>query len=332
MNFKQRMKQSVGINFGKLSIEKTAALAPMASVADYPYRMMCKKFGASLLIGELASAKGLCYSDRKTAELLTVTREERPMGVQLFGTDPVFMAKACKLAAAYEPDFIDLNMGCPVPKVVNLGAGSALMKTPTLAAQIVSACVDAVDLPITVKMRRGFHAGEDIAVEFACLMEEAGASMITVHGRTRSQMYHPSADWGCIKAVKQAVQVPVIGNGDVTSPQLAKQMYDETGCDLVMIGRGSYGRPWIFEEVAAYLKDGTILPEKPAAERFELLLEHVSLMCAQMPEKIAMREARKLVGWYLKGLHGAATFRNQASSLECYNDLEQLIAQVLQVQ
>lgn len=320
------------LKIDNLTIPRTAALAPMASVADRPYRVMCKKFGAAMLVGELASAKGLCYSDRKTAELLTVTSEERPMGVQLFGTDPVFMAKACKLAAAYEPDFIDINMGCPVPKVVNLGAGSALMKTPELAAQIVSACVDAVDLPITVKMRRGFHAEEDIAVEFACRMEEVGASMITVHGRTRSQMYRPSADWSCIKAVKEAVRVPVIGNGDVTTPQEAEKMYRETGCDLVMIGRGSYGRPWIFEEVAAYLKDGTVLPEKLPAERFDILLEHVALMCTELPEKVAMREARKIVGWYLKGLHGAAAFRNQASSLECYEDLKCLVLQVLQVQ
>lgn len=272
----------------------------MASVADRAYRVMCKKYGASLLIGELASAKGLCYSDRKTAELLQVTDFERPMGVQLFGDDPQFFAKACKIAAKFEPEFIDINMGCPVPKVVNIGAGSALLKTPKKAYEIVSACIDAVDLPITVKMRKGYEKDHDVAVEFASLMETAGASLITVHGRTRSQMYAPSADWDCIKAVKQAVCVPVIGNGDVTSPQLAKEMYDYTGCDLVMIGRGSYGRPWIFEEVSHYLQTGTMLPEKTVDERFDILLEHVALMCSDRPEAVAMREARKIVAWYLK--------------------------------
>ncbi len=319
----------MSLTIGTNQIKTGAALAPMASVADRAYRLMCKKYGASLLIGELASAKGLCYSDRKTEELLRVTDGERPMGVQLFGTDPAFFAKACKIAATFEPEFIDINMGCPVPKVVSTGAGSALLKTPELAAQIVTACVEAVDIPITVKMRKGYDKGEDIAVEFATKMEVAGASVITVHGRTRSQMYAPSADWDCIRAVKQAVSVPVIGNGDITSPQLAKQMYDQTGCDLVMIGRGSYGRPWIFEEVKRYLETGELLPEKSVQEKCDILAEHVSLMCVDLPEAVAMREARKVAGWYLKGMHGAAAFRHKASSLNSFADLHALIQAVL---
>lgn len=316
----------------KQLIKRTAALAPMASVADKAYRYMCKKYGASLVVGEMASAKGLCYSDRKTAELLSVTAAEFPMAIQLFGSEPEFMAKACKIAEQYEPQFIDINMGCPVPKVVSTGAGSALMKAPQLAADIVKACVDATAIPITVKIRKGFDDSCINAVELAQMLEQAGASAITIHGRTRKQMYQPPVDIDIIRQVKQAVTIPVIGNGDITTPETAKQMYEKTGCDLIMVGRGSYGRPWIFEEIETYLETNTRLPEKSLDEKMEIMLEHISLICQFKGEKIAMREARKHAAWYLKGIPHAAKFRNLCSNLEVYADIQQLVKQVQQMQ
>ena len=316
------------IRIGNVVIKKTAALAPMASVADHAYRLLCKRYGAAMVVGEMASAKGMFYSDRKTAVLLRVTAEEFPMGVQLFGSEPQIMARACKKAAEFGPQFIDINMGCPVQKVVATGSGSALMNTPRLAADIVRACVDAVDLPITVKIRKGFDDEHQNAVELACMLEEAGAQMITVHGRTKRQMYHPPVDIDIIRQVKQAVSIPVIGNGDVTTPQLAREMYEKTGCDLVMIGRGSYGHPWIFEEVSRYLADGTLLPPKSVEERLEVMQEHISLICSFKGERIGIREARKHAVWYLKGMRGAARFRGACGQLSSYEDVKELVRQV----
>lgn len=318
------------IQVGTHFIRKTAALAPMASVADRAYRLLCKRYGASLVVGEMASAKGLCYSDRKTAELLEVTAGEYPMAIQLFGSEPEFMSKACKIAAQYEPQFIDINMGCPVHKVTATGAGSALLKTPEVACSLVRACVEATDIPVTVKIRTGWDANSVNAVEMAQMLEEAGASAIAVHGRTKQQMYAPSADWSIIAKVKQAVHVPVFGNGDVTTPQEAKAMYEQTSCDLVMIGRGSYGHPWIFEEVEAYLERGELLPPKPLEERMEIMLEHAALICSLKGERIAMREARKHAAWYLKGVKQAAKFRNDCGQLETYEDIRKLARMVLE--
>jgi tRNA-dihydrouridine synthase B len=316
------------VKLGNIVLEKTAALAPMASVADHAYRLMCKRYGAAMVTGEMASAKGMFYSDRKTAELLSVTGEEYPMGVQLFGSEPDIMAAACKKAAKFSPQFIDINMGCPVQKVVSTGSGSALMKTPQLAADIVKACVDAVDLPVTVKIRKGFDNDNINAVELACMLEEAGASAITVHGRTKRQMYNPPVDIDIIAQVKQAVSIPVIGNGDITTPQRAAEMYQKTGCDLVMIGRGSYGHPWIFEEVSRYLEDGTLLPPKSVEERLEIMLEHISLICKFKGERLGIRESRKHAAWYVKGMRGAAKFRNACGQLASYEDVVELAKRV----
>lgn len=313
---------------GKHTIKKTAGLAPMASVSDKAYRYMCKKYGASLVVGEMASAKGLCYSDKKTADLLEVTANEYPMAIQLFGSEVEFMAKACKIASKFSPQYIDINMGCPVQKVITTGAGSALLKTPKLAQDIVKACVDATDIPITVKIRRGFSNDNINAVEVASMLEEAGASAITVHGRTRQEMYTPGIDIDIIKKVKESVSVPVFGNGDIFDPVSAKKMYDYTNCNLIMVARGSYGRPWIFEEIEHYLSTGEILPEKELDEKLEIMLEHISLICEFKGEKIAMREARKHAAWYLKGVHNAAKFRNLCSSLEKYEDIKNLISKV----
>ena len=314
------------------TIPRTAMLAPMAGIADRAYRQLCKEYGAVLVVGEMASVKGLCYSDRKTAELLTCTQEEFPMGVQLFGDDPAFFAKAAKIAAPYHPAFIDINMGCPVQNVVSPGAGSRLMTTPEKAAQIVRACVEAVDIPITVKMRKGYNAEDANAPQLAKLCQEEGAAAITIHGRTKAQLYQPGADWDIIKQVKQAVSIPVIGNGDVMSAQDAAQMYRQTGCDLVAVARGSYGRPWIFSEITQYLQTGTLPPEPSPEEKMEVMLRHLSLICTYKGEQAGMREGRKIAGFYVKGLAQASRFRGLCGSLSTLEDAKTLANEVLQAQ
>lgn len=309
------------ISIAGVKIEKLCALSPMASVADRAYRLMCREFGASLLTSEMVSAKGLCYSDRKTKELCEVTDAERPYAIQLFGEEPEYIARAVKIVEAYEPDIIDINMGCPVPKVVNPGGGSALMKTPSLAQDIVKAAVDVASVPITVKIRSGWDDEHINAVEFACLMEEAGAAAIAVHPRTRKMMYSGEADWSIIKAVKQAVNVPVIGNGDIKNGIDAKRMYDETGCDLVSLARSSYGRPWVFENIKEYLENGIILPEPDIDERLDIMLRHVSLIISLKGEPQGIREARKNVAWYIKGMPNAAAMRAATGNLCSYAEL-----------
>ena len=320
------------VKIGNVEIEQTAALAPMASVADRAYRLMAKKFGACYVVGEMASAKGLCYSDRKTAELLECTPEERPMAVQLFGEDPVFMARAVEKVLPYRPDILDINMGCPVPKVVGSGSGSALMKDPVRAEAIVRAVVKEAPMPVTVKIRKGWDDRSVNAVEFAKRMEQAGAAAIAVHGRTRQQYYAPPADWEIIAQVKETVSVPVIGNGDIDSAETAAAMYRQTGCDLVMVARGSYGRPWLFAQIRAYLADGTLLPEPALPERLSVMREHIGLICQLKGEYSGMREARKHAAWYLKGLRGAAAFRNDCGSLTTLEDFDRLLEKVQKMQ
>ena len=235
------------LSIGDLTLPSTAMLAPMAGVADRAFRALARSYGAALVVSEMASAKGLCYQGEKTEELLEITAAERPMSLQLFGDDPAILAEGARIAMKFAPDLIDLNMGCPAPKIAGNGAGAALMKNPPLAAQIVRAIASAVPVPVTVKFRKGWDDSSVNAVEFAKRMEDAGASALCIHGRTREQMYAPPVDLGVIAAVKAAVSIPVIGNGDIDSPESARRMYEETGCDLVMVGRGALGAPWIFE-------------------------------------------------------------------------------------
>lgn len=267
------------MKIGSLELKRTAALAPMAGVADSAFRQICKEFGACYLVGEMASAKGMHYSDKKTARLLTVREQERPIAVQLFGDEPEILAEAARKALAFQPDVIDINMGCPAPKVAGNGGGSALMKNPALAARITEAVVRAVDLPVTVKFRKGWDDQSVNAVEFARAIEQSGAAAVTVHGRTRQQYYAPPVDLDIIAAVKQAVSIPVIGNGDCVDIPSVINMYKYTKCDLVMIGRGALGSPWIFRQVDRYLTDGTVLPDPSLPERMQVMLRHIKLIC-----------------------------------------------------
>lgn len=317
------------VTVGNVKIERSCGLAPMASVADRAYREICREFGASYLCSEMVSAKGLCYGGEGSLELCEVADGQRPYAIQLFGEEPEFIARAVKIVNRFEPDIIDINMGCPVSKVVNPGGGSALMKTPALAAEIVRAAVSEANCPVTVKFRSGWDSENINAVEFAALMEKAGASAMTVHPRTRSQMYSGSADWSIIKKVKKAVSVPVFGSGDVRSGGDAERMYRETGCDLVTVARASNGRPWIFSEIKKFLETKEIIPEPTLEEKLEVMKRHVGLIIRYKGEAQGIREARKNVAWYLKGVRGAAYFRNAAGTLCTMDDVLRLCDEVL---
>ena len=322
------------INIGNVKIKRTAVLAPMAGVADRAYRLMCIKYGAAYVVSEMVSAKGICYSDKKTAELCTVTDDERPMAVQLFGNEPEFMERAVNIVLEYKPDIIDINMGCPVPKVVNTGAGSAIMKNSELAGELTAAAVRAAgDIPVTVKIRSGWDINCINAAEVAKYAEDAGAAAVAVHGRSREQFYSGTADWNVIKAVKDAVHIPVIGNGDVISAESCMKMYEQTGCDLVMIGRGSYGNPFVFREIEAYMNGEEYFPPS-LDEKMNVMLEHIRLMLELSPknEELAMHEARKHAAWYMNGYYGSAKFRGRCYQLNSYAEAESLAEEFVALQ
>lgn len=312
---------------GRQEIRGFAALAPMAGVADRAFRRLCVDYGAAYVVSEMVSCKGLCFGDRKSEELLMLDEDEHPAAVQLFGDDPDIMARAAEKALAAGPEIIDINMGCPAPKIAGNHCGSALMREPELCRRIVAAVAGAVDVPVTVKIRKGYSRQEVNAVEVALACEAGGAAAITVHGRTRDQMYAPPVDWDIIREVKRAVKVPVIGNGDVTDAVSAAALYEHTGCDLVMVGRGALGAPWVFAQIQAYLGSGVRLPDPPVEKRMAVLLRQARLTAELKGERIALREIRKHAAWYMRGLRGAAGFRAKAGEVETLDDLAVLCVQ-----
>ena len=317
------------MKIGNVEIKGFAALAPMAGVADRAFRELCVEFGASYAVGEMVSAKGITYNNDKSLELLEISDEERPCAIQLFGYEPDVMAKAAEISLAYKPDIIDINMGCPAPKIALNHSGAALMKNPDLCGDIVKAVKNAVDIPVTVKIRKGWDDNSVNAVEVAKICEQSGASAVTVHGRTRQQQYMPPADWEIIKQVKKAVNIPVIGNGDITNAYQAVKMLEETGCDMVMIGRGALGNPWIFRDINMLIGNERVPFEVSEIERISVLLRHIQKLCEYKGEYIGMKEARKHAAWYFKGIKGGAALRKKAGTLNTFDDLVELCKQFI---
>ena len=314
-----------GLKIGNVELENRYILGPMAGVTDLPFRLLCREQGAGLLCMEMVSAKAIMYNNRNTEQLLTIHPDERPVSLQLFGSDPKIMSEMAKRIEERPFAILDINMGCPVPKVVKNGEGSALMKEPKLVYEIVSAVVKAIGKPVTVKIRKGFDDDHVNAVEIARIIEEAGAAAVAVHGRTREQYYSGKADWDIIRQVKEAVSIPVIGNGDVTSPERAEELVRRTGCDGVMIARGAQGNPWIFSEMISFEETGVVPPRPGKEELKEMMLRHARLQLEYKGEYSGIREMRKHVAWYTKGIPGAARLREKINAVESLGELENLL-------
>lgn len=316
------------MRIGNVDIKTNVALGPMAGVTDLPFRLLCKEQGCGLLYTEMVSAKAVLYNNKNTEELLKTDKKESPIAVQLFGSEPQIMADIAKRLAERDFDIIDVNMGCPVPKVVNNGEGSALLKNPLLVGNIVEAMANAVDKPVTVKIRTGFDETCINAEEIAYIIQESGGAAVAVHGRTRSQYYSGKADWDVIRRVKEKVHIPVIGNGDIRSGEDAVRMFKETGCDAVMIGRGAQGNPWIFRQVKDYLERGNITAPPSIDEIVDMIIRHCQMLCDVKGEFTAVREMRKHFAWYTAGIKHAAALRNEVNHITKQDEFNEFVQQM----
>ena len=313
------------LKIGSVTLDNNLILAPMAGVTDLPFRLLCKEQGAGLICTEMISAKAIHFKNKNTESLMEIDERERPVSLQLFGSDPDLMADIAAQIDHRNFDILDINMGCPVPKVVNNGEGSALMKNPRLVHEIIRKVSGAIKKPVTVKFRKGFTEDCVNAVEIARIAQDAGAAAVAVHGRTREQYYSGKADWDIIRQVKEAVSIPVIGNGDVDSPEKAKQMQQETGCDGIMIGRAVRGNPWLFSRILHYQETGELLPKPDIREVKEMMLRHARLQLEYKGEYTGMREMRKHVAWYTAGMPHSAAVRRLVNEVESYEQLEELV-------
>ena len=317
------------MQIGNIKLNGYAALAPMAGVADRAFRELCMAFGAGYCVSEMVSSKGIAYHSKKSAELMEISATERPCAVQIFGTEPETMADAARFAMQYKPEVIDINMGCPAPKIAGGGSGAALMRDPDLCGRIVQAVSRAVDIPVTVKIRSGFDEEHINAVEVALIAEKNGAQAVTVHGRTRKQFYAPPVNYDIIREVKKALSIPVIGNGDIVDAKSAQFVMEYTGCDYLMVGRGALGNPWVFREINEYFSTGNIISAPTLDEKCDVLLRHIKSLVEYKGERVGMREARKHTAYYLKGFKNAAKLRNSAFSMETEDDLRSLVNEIM---
>ena len=318
------------MKIGNVQLDNEVFLSPMAGVTDLPFRLICKEKGCGMLYTEMINAKALCYDDENTKKMLKIEEEEHPIAVQIFGSDPEYMGKAAAIMNEYPNEILDINMGCPAPKVVKNGDGSALMRNPKLAAEVLSSVVKNSKKPVTLKIRKGWDDDSVNAVEIAKIAEECGISALAIHGRTREQFYSGKADWDIIAEIKQNINIPVIGNGDVFEVQDAVNMLEKTKCDAIMIGRGAQGNPWIFNRINHYMKTGEVLPEPTLEEKITTAIKHMNLAVAEHGEYVAVREMRKHIGWYLKGLKNSARYRDQINKITDYKEVIAMLEEYMQ--
>ena len=318
------------MKIGNVQLDNEVFLSPMAGVTDLPFRTICKEKGCGMLYTEMINAKALCYDDENTKKMLNLEDDGHPVAVQIFGSDPEYMGKAASIMNQYTNDILDINMGCPAPKVIKNGDGSALMRNPKLAAEVLTAVVKNSEKPVTLKIRKGWDDNSVNALEIAKIAEECGISALAIHGRTREQFYSGKADWDIIAEIKQSINIPVIGNGDVFDVQDAVKMLEKTKCVAIMIGRGSQGNPWIFNRINHYMKTGEVLPEPTLEEKISTAIKHMNLAVAEHGEYVAVREMRKHIGWYLKGLKNSAKYRDQINKITDYKEVISMLEEYVQ--